>query len=131
MEHAETFDYAIRKDVRNTTIVREVDERRQRQLWTSLAIGAVLVVVVMFDAWQHFELIRQGYAIEAAQKALTEEREVARHLRLEIETLRSPQRLERVATGQLGMVLPKAADTILLERVLPSEPPARSVVASR
>ena len=130
MEHAETFDYAIRKDVRNTTIVREVDERRQRQLWTSLAIGAVLVVVVMFDAWQHFELIRQGYAIEAAQKALTEEREVARHLRLEIETLRSPQRLERVATGQLGMVLPKAADTIVLERVLPSEPPARSVVAS-
>ena len=131
MEHAETFDYAIRKDVRNTTIVREVDERRQRQLWTSLAIGAVLVVVVMFDAWQHFELIRQGHAIEAAQKALTEEREVARHLRLEIETLRSPQRLERVAAGQLGMVLPKAADTIVLERVLPSEPPARSVVASR
>ncbi len=131
MEHAETFDYAIRKDVRNTTIVREVDERRQRQLWTSLAIGAVLVVVVMFDAWQHFELIRQGYAIEAAQKALTEEREVARHLRLEIETLRSPQRLERVAAGQLGMVLPKAADTIVLERVLPTEPPARSVVASR
>ena len=131
MEHAETFDYAIRKDVRNTTIVREVDERRQRQLWSSLAIGAVLVVVVMFDAWQHFELIRQGYAIEAAQKALTEEREVARHLRLEIETLRSPQRLERVAAGQLGMVLPKAADTIVLERVLPSEPPARSVVASR
>lgn len=131
MEHAETFDYAIRKDVRNTTIVREVDERRQRQLWTSLAIGAVLVVVVMFDAWQHFELIRQGYAIEAAQKALTGEREVARHLRLEIETLRSPQRLERVAAGQLGMVLPKAADTIVLERVLPSEPPARSVVASR
>ena len=131
MEHAETFDYAIRKDVRNTTIVREVDERRQRQLWTSLAIGSVLVVVVMFDAWQHFELIRQGYAIEAAQKALTEEREVARHLRLEIETLRSPQRLERVAAGQLGMVLPKAADTIVLERVLPSEPPARSVVASR
>lgn len=131
MEHAETFDYAIRKDVRNTTIVREVDERRQRQLWTSMAIGAVLVVVVMFDAWQHFELIRQGYAIEAAQKALTEEREVARHLRLEIETLRSPQRLERVAAGQLGMVLPKAADTIVLERVLPSEPPARSVVASR
>ena len=56
---------------------------------------------------------------------------MARHLRLEIETLRSPQRLERVATGQLGMVLPKAADTIVLERVLPSEPPARSVVASR
>jgi len=131
VEHAETFDYAIRKDVRNTTIVREVDERRQRQLWTSLAIGAVLVVVVMFDAWQHFELIRQGYAIEAAQKALTDERDTARHLRLEIETLRAPQRIERVAESRLGMIQPKAADTIVLERVLPAEPPSHSVVASR
>jgi hypothetical protein len=90
VEHAETFDYAIRKDVRNTTIVREVDERKHRELWTSLAIGAVLVVVVMFDAWQHFELIRQGYAIEALQKARAEEDEASRHLRLEAATLRAP-----------------------------------------
>lgn len=131
MEHAETFDYAIRKDVRNTTIVREVDERRQRQLWTSLAIGAVLVVVVMFDAWQHFELIRQGYAIEALQKARAEEDEASRHLRLEAATLRAPQRIERIAGSRLGMTVPKAADTIVLERVLPAEPPARSVIASR
>lgn len=131
MEHAETFDYAIRKDVRNTTIVREVDERRQRQLWTSLAMGVVLVAVVMFDAWQHFELIRQGYAIEALQKARAEEEDAARHLRLEVETLRAPQRIERLAATRLGMIQPKAADTIVLERVLPAEPPARSVVASR
>lgn len=131
MEHAETFDYAIRKDVRNTTIVREVDERRQRQLWTSLAMGVVLVAVVMFDAWQHFELIRQGYAIEALQKARAEEEDAARHLRLEVETLRAPQRVERLAATRLGMIRPKAADTIVLERVLPAEPPARSVVASR
>lgn len=131
MEHAETFDYAIRKDVRNNPIVREVDEHRQRQLWTSLAIGAVLVVVVMFDAWQHFELIRQGYAIEALQKARAEEDEASRHLRLEAATLRAPQRIERIAASRLGMSVPKAADTIVLERVLPAEPPPRSVVASR
>jgi cell division protein FtsL len=131
VEHAETFDYAIRKDVRNNPIVREVDERRQRELWTSLAIGAVLVVVVMFDAWQHFELIRQGYAIEALQKARAEEDEASRHLRLEAATLRAPQRIERIAATRLGMSVPKAADTIVLERVLPAEPPARSVVASR
>ena len=131
MEHAETFDYAIRKDVRNNPIVREVDERRQRELWTSLAIGAVLVVVVMFDAWQHFELIRQGYAIEALQKARAEEDDASRHLRLEAATLRAPQRIERLAASRLGMSVPKAADTIVLERVLPADPPARSVIALR
>ena len=30
---AEPFEYAIRKDVRNNPIVREVDQERQRELW--------------------------------------------------------------------------------------------------
>ena len=29
------FDYAIKKDVRNNPIVREVDAARQRQIWRS------------------------------------------------------------------------------------------------
>ena len=41
------FEYAIKKDVRNNPIVREVDEARQRQLWRTAGIGAVLVSVVM------------------------------------------------------------------------------------
>ena len=131
MEHAETFEYAIRKDVRNNPIVREVDHRRQRELWSSLGIGAVLVLVVMFDAWQHFEHIRHGYALDGLQKALTAEDGVRRHLRLEIETLRAPQRIERIAVTRLGMIQPTSGDAIVLERVLPAESPARSVVASR
>jgi cell division protein FtsL len=131
VEHAESFEYAIRKDVRNNPIVRQVDERRQRELWSSLGIGAVLVLVVMFDAWQHFEHIRHGYAIDELQKALAAEDDVRRHLRLEVETLRAPQRIERIALTRLGMVAPKSGDAIVLERVLPAEPPARSVVASR
>ena len=131
MEHIETFEYAIKKDVRNNPIVREVDERRQRELWISLAVGVVLVLVVMFDAWEHFELIRHGYRIEQMQKERAAEVSVHQHLQLELETLRAPQRIERLATGRLGMIAPKSGDAIVLERVLPSEPPARSVVASR
>jgi cell division protein FtsL len=131
VEHAETFEYAIRKDVRNNPIVREVDERKQRELLSMFGIGAVLVLVVMFDAWQHFEHIRHGYEIDALQKALAAEDDVRRHLKLEIETLRAPQRVERIALTRLGMVAPKSGDAIVLERVLPAEPPARSVVVSR
>lgn len=131
MDHAETFEYAIRKDVRNNPIVREVDGRRQRELWTSLGIGVLLVLVVMFSAWQHFELIRHGYQLEQMQKERAAEEAVRQHLRLELETLRAPQRIEKLATDQLGMVAPTAADAVVLERVLPHEPPARSVVAAR
>ena len=63
-----TFEYEIRKDFRNNQIVREVDERRLRDLWQSLAIGAALVVVLLFSAWQHFELLRHGYKLEQMQR---------------------------------------------------------------
>ncbi len=131
MEHAETFEYAIRKDVRNNPIVREVDERRQRELWSSLGVGVVLVLVVMFSAWQHFELIRHGYQLDEMQKQRAAEEEVRQHLRLEMESLRAPQRIEKVATEQLGMVAPTSDDAVVLERVLPAETPSRSVVAAR
>ncbi len=131
MGAAESFEYAIRKDIRNNPIVREVDERRQRQLWQSAGIGVLLVLVLMFSAWQHFELLRHGYQLEQMQRDRAAEAEINRHLRLEIETLRAPQRIEKLATQRLGMVEPAADEAIVLERVVPTIPPARSVVAAR
>jgi cell division protein FtsL len=131
MDHVETFEYAIRKDVRNNPIVREVDERRHRELWSSLGVGVVLVLVVMFSAWQHFELLRHGYQLDEMKRQIAAEEEVRQHLRLENETLRAPQRIEKLAIDRLGMIAPTNDDAVVLERVLPAEPPARSVVAAR
>ena len=50
---------------------------------------------------------------------------------LEIETLKSPKRIERLATGQLHLVVPSRDEAIVIERVLPADPPAKSVVARR
>jgi cell division protein FtsL len=130
MEKVETFEYAIRKDVRNNPIVREVDEARHRELWQSLGVGVVLVVALLFSAWQHFELIRHGYRLEQMQRERAAETEVNRHLRLEIETLRAAQRIEKLASEQLGMIEPGPNDAVILERVMPSPAPAASVVAA-
>ena len=45
---AEAFEYAVRKDVRNNPIVREVDAERQAEMWKTLALAALVVVAVMF-----------------------------------------------------------------------------------
>ena len=126
-----TFEYEIRKDFRNNQIVREVDERRLRDLWQSLAVGVALVIVLLFSAWQHFELLRHGYKLEQMQRERAAESDVNRHLRLEMETLRAPQRIEKLATERLGMVAPRDAEAVVLERVAPTTPPAKSVVAAR
>ena len=128
---AESFEYAVRKDVRNNPIVREVDRVRQRELWTSVGFTALLVVLALFFAWPHFEMTLNGYRIEQLQKEKDTEEEMTRQLRLEIETLRSPRRIETLATTRLHLVAPKPDEAIVLERVTPAELPASSIVASR
>jgi len=128
---AESFEYAIRKDVRNNPIVREVDQARQRELWKTVGLIVGLVIAALFSAWPHMELMVNGYRIEQLQKEKDVEEEMTRQLRLEIETLRSPKRIEALATTRLHLVAPKQDEAIVLERVVPAELPASSIVASR
>ena len=125
------FEYAIKKDVRNNPIVREIDRERHREMWRATSAGVFLVAVLLFWAWQHFELLRHGYRFEQVQRERAAETEINRHLRLEIDTLRSPARIERLATARLHMVSPGPGDASVIERVLPSAPPPLSVVARR
>src|SRR5919109_3242596 len=126
----ESFEYAVKKDVRNNPIVREVDEARQRELWKSVGVAGFLVIVLLFSAWQHFELLRHGYQIERMQQERAAEEEINRHLRLEIETLRAPRRIEKIATEQLHLVAPTRDQAIVIERVIPAAPPDKSMVAA-
>ena len=127
----EPFEYAVKKDVRNNPIVREVDEARQRELWKSVGVAGFLVAVLLFSAWQHFELLRHGYQVEEMQRERAAEEEITRRLRLEIETLKSPKRVEALATEKLHLVAPSRDEAIVLERVVPADPPAKTVVARR
>ena len=125
------FEYAIKKDVRNNPIVREIDEERQRQLWRTAGISAVLVLVLLFSAWQTLELVLHGYEVQRLERERASEEEVNRHLRLEIETLRSPRRIEDVAIKELKLVAPQRDQAIVIERVAPTAPPDQSIVALR
>jgi cell division protein FtsL len=127
----EPFEYAIKKDVRNNPIVREIDEAKQRDLWKSVGIAGFLVLVLLFSAWQHFELLRRGYQLEEIKRHHAAEEETAHRLRLEIETLRSPKRIEDLATQQLHLVAPSRDEAIVIERVRPAALPDASVVALR
>lgn len=124
------FEYAIKKDVRNNPIVREVDEARQRQIWRSLAIGGVLVAVMLFSAWQNAELVQHGYKLRRLQAQMEAEQAIKRQLLLQIEVLQSPERIEDLAR-KLNLVAPTRDEAIVLERVKPAAPPDKSVVAAR
>ena len=74
---------------------------------------------------------RHGYRVEQMQRERAAETEVNRHLRLEIDTLRSPVRIERLATERLHMVAPANNETAVIERVVSAPAPPSSAVARR
>lgn len=128
---SEAFEYAIKKDVRNNPIIRDVDERRLQEQRRSVAVAVLFVGVLLFSGWQRVELLQHGYRLEQMQKERGDEEAANRHLRLEIETLKSPQRIELLATGRLHLVAPATGSAVIIERVVPPDPPAASVVARR
>jgi cell division protein FtsL len=128
---AEAFEYAIKKDVRNNPIVREVDDARHRELWKTVGVAGLFVVILLVWAWQQFDILRHGYRVEEMQRERATEEETTRQLRLEIETLKSPKRIEELATQKLHLAAPTRDEAIVIERVVPAEPPARSVIAQR
>ncbi len=127
----QNLDFRVTRDIRNAPIVREIDRRRQRELWRSAAVGVCFVAVILFSAWQNFELIRYGYDIEQMEQERSEQLDLNRHLLLEIETLSAPRRIERVATAELGLAPPAGAGVQVVERQVASPPPDGAVMADR
>jgi cell division protein FtsL len=124
------IEYAIKKDVRNNPIVRGVDQRQRSALWRTLALGSAVIGMLLFSAWQHYQLIDHGYTVQRLLEDIKEEEALNRRLRLEVDTLRAPALVERRAMDELKMVYPAPADTLLIERIPPAVAP-RAVVASR
>jgi cell division protein FtsL len=121
-------EYAIKKDVRNNPIVRDVDRRQRRELLRTLVLGSLVVGMLLFSGWQHYQVIDEGYQVEALLKDRAEAEALNRRLRLEVDALRRPELIERRAIEELHMVYPTSAETLHIERVTTAAPD-RAVVA--
>ena len=128
---ATDFEYGIKKDFRNNPIVREIDHDRQREMWRWGWIAVFIVAVLLFAAFQHFQLLRHGYVVERLQEQRAAHEQVNRQLRLELETLRSPKLIEQLAIEKLHLVQPAQDAVIVIERVASPAAPDSSVVALR
>ena len=121
-------EYALKKDIRNNPVVRELDTRQERELGRTIVLAGLTVAMVLFTAWQHYEMVRYGYDIERARLERASEDVINRQLRLNVETLRAPQTIEQRARRELGLVAPTGAETVIIERAFTASP-SGSVVA--
>jgi len=111
-------EYAIKKDIRNNPVVREVDHGQKREFLRTLWLAVVVVGTLLFAVWQHYEVVQYGYDIEKVRKDLVREETVSRQLRVEYERVHAPQYLESRATQELHMARPASNYTLVLDKVL-------------
>ena len=76
--------------------------------------GAALIVLLLSFVyiWSRVNVVKYGYDISQANNQRTVLMEKSRRLRLEETRLRSPERIEKVALGELGLIYPAGAQTI-------------------
>jgi len=122
------LEFAIKKDIRNNPVIREVDTQQKREFQQTVTIVALVVAMLLFWAWPHLEVMKSGYKIEEVRQLLEDATARNRHLRLELETATAPQIVDERARRTLHLVAPTEKDTIILELVQPARP-TNTVVA--
>jgi len=121
-------EYAIKKDIRNNPVIREVDHEQKREFAGIVLLAAIAVVMLLFSAWQHFEVMSTGAQVEQLRARVAEAEATNRRLRLESDTLHRPQEIEQRATRDLHMVSPAGRDVIVIQRTRAASP-AHAIVA--
>jgi cell division protein FtsL len=127
----ESFEYAIRKDVRNNPIVREVDRDRHREMWRSVALGVFLVAALIFFVWRQVDLQQHGFEVSGLRDQRIAQEKVNTRLLVSLESLKAPSRIEDLATRKLRMLHPGPDDSGVIQRVIVNEGPSSSVLARR
>lgn len=78
-------------------------------LRTECIVSALLVgMLAMFVTWGSSSIVKAGYELVQARASLTKLEKQNELLRMEMARLKSPQRIQEIATGQLGMIKPLA-----------------------
>jgi cell division protein FtsL len=102
----------IEKRIINNHVIREADVRSHRDYIIVTALAAMFLFGLFAYGWQHYQFIQYGYRIQEAQKRQEQLSEIGRQLRLERAFLHDPQRIDSIARGELGMVVPQPGQLV-------------------
>lgn len=75
----------------------------------------LLTVVSVFHVWSRFKLVDLNLQISESSRQLKEAEQEQKRLNLEAASLRTPARIETIATNDLGMALPTDQQVIFVK----------------
>ncbi len=90
-----TQDVRVKRDLKNFTF-----------LYAALVSGGVVLVFTLAFIWSRMAVVKLGYEISKADSARAELGEKRSRLKFEYEKLKSPERVEKIAANELGLIYP-------------------------
>jgi len=81
-------------------------------------IGMLVLLMVTLYVWQQVTVIQTGYKIQQLQRERRDLHRFHQALLIEAATLSSLDRIERIATTQLGLVRPQSGQVIMVRQNL-------------
>jgi cell division protein FtsL len=96
-------EFHTRKRIDNSRLVRHLEPARLRSLYRTVGLGAIIAVCLMMYVYQHFRCIDLSFQLEDLKAKQTQLGAVNSELRLEIEGLRDPRRIDAIARRRLGL----------------------------
>ena len=94
------------KRIDNSRLVRNVEPVRLRSYYRTAGLGAIVAACLMMYIYQHFRCIDLSFQLEDLKAKQTQSIALNSELRLEIEGLRDPRRIDVIARRQLGLTQP-------------------------
>ncbi|MBV8051385.1 MAG: cell division protein FtsL [Acidobacteriaceae bacterium] len=102
------------KPIDNSRLLKVEDPKRGREMRQFGAALGCLFLLVMTYTWQHFKAVEYGYKVESLKLQRDGLLEENRALRLEEASLRSPDRIDRLARD-FGMQPPQAGQIVRMD----------------
>jgi cell division protein FtsL len=81
----------------------------------AVALIPILAIGLLFYIWLQVKVVGLGYEISKAQKQKKELVEINKQLRIQWSSLKSPDRIERIALNQLGLRPPDRGQIEMLQ----------------
>jgi cell division protein FtsL len=99
-------EFPTLKRIDNSRLVRNMEPARLRGLYRTVGLGVVVAMFLMMYVYQHFRCIDLSFQLEELKAKQTQFSALNSELRLEIEGLRDPQRIDVIARRHLGLTEP-------------------------
>ncbi len=119
-----------RRKKRQTLLTEEkervITDKTHYCLRTECLLSAILIgVLALFVTWGSSAIVKSGYELVQSRASLIKMEAENELLRLELAQLKSPERIRKIAVGQLGLVRPNVVYMAAVESTA-----ARTIVAN-